>query len=68
MIAALRDLRERGVTLYLCAERIGVCYAHTVYKARELGLAHRLNRGNVPGRVALARRNFIPAPEIRCGK
>jgi len=56
MIAALRDLRQRGATLYECAERIGVCYAHTIYKARELGLAQRLNRGNVRGAAVLARR------------
>ena len=38
-----------GLPLYLCAERIGVSYSIAVYKARELNLAQRLNRGRRPG-------------------
>jgi len=68
MTTALRNLRQSGLPLYECAERIGVSYKLTVYKARELGIAHRLNHGNVPGSVALTQRNFIPAPDFGCGK
>jgi hypothetical protein len=49
MLATLRAMRSQGHTLYVCAERIGVCYPHTVYKARELGIANRMNRGQRPG-------------------
>jgi hypothetical protein len=49
MLAKLRELRERAVPLYRCAERIGVGYSTAVYKARELGIARRLNRGRVAG-------------------
>jgi hypothetical protein len=49
MLAALRNLRARGTPLFLCAERIGVGYSTAVYKARELGLAGRMNWGRVPG-------------------
>jgi hypothetical protein len=47
MVAELRKLRARGVPLYRCAERIGVGYSTAVYKARELGIAQRLNRGRI---------------------
>jgi hypothetical protein len=49
MLAKLRELRARAVPLYRCAEQIGVGYPTAVYKARELGLAKRLNRGRVAG-------------------
>ncbi|MGD0109297.1 MAG: hypothetical protein ABSC06_35460 [Rhodopila sp.] len=49
MVQALRDLRSGGLPLYLCAERIGVSYSTAVYKAREMNLAQRLNRGRRPG-------------------
>jgi hypothetical protein len=49
MLAKLRELRERAVPLYRCAEQIGVAYPTAVYKARELGIAKRLNRGRVAG-------------------
>jgi len=53
MLAALHTLRGQGIPLYVCAEKIGVGYATAVYKARELGLADRLNRGRVPGTVRI---------------
>lgn len=49
MIASLRTQRAAGVPLYVCAERIGVGYPEAVYKARELGLAQRMNRGRTRG-------------------
>jgi hypothetical protein len=55
MLAKLRELRERAVPLYHCAERIGVGYSTAVYKARELGIAQRLNRGRVAGAKAVLR-------------
>ncbi len=51
MLQRLRDLRAAGEPLLICAEQIGVAYATAVYKARELGLAQRLNRGRRPGRA-----------------
>jgi hypothetical protein len=56
MLQALRDLRSQGVPLYLCAERIGVGYPIAVYKAREVNLAQRLNRGRRPGESVVAGR------------
>lgn len=52
MVTALRRLRGQGVPLYECAESIGVAYPTVVYKARELGLADRMNRGRTSGREA----------------
>jgi len=49
MIRQLRRLRARRMPLLLCAEVIGVCYPLAVRKARELGLAGRMNRGRIPG-------------------
>lgn len=49
MVGALREMRANGVPLFLCAERIGISYATTVHKARELGLAGRMSRGSTPG-------------------
>lgn len=49
MVSALRSMRSRRTPLFLCAERLGVCYATAVYKARELGIAQRLNRGRATG-------------------
>lgn len=54
MIAELRSRRSDGVSLYMCAERIGVGYATCVYKARELGLADRMNRGRRSGEDLMA--------------
>jgi hypothetical protein len=45
MIVTLQDMRARGAPLFLCAERIGVGYSTAVYKARELGIAGRMNSG-----------------------
>lgn len=50
MVQALRKLRAEGEPLLLCAERVGVSYVTAVYKARELGIARRMNRGRNPGR------------------
>jgi hypothetical protein len=44
MIAALKALRAEGLSLYRCAERIGVAYPTCVFKARELGIAKRIDR------------------------
>jgi hypothetical protein len=55
MLATLRELRGRGVPLYQCAEAIGVGYSTAAYKARELGIAARLNRGRQPGTEVLGR-------------
>jgi hypothetical protein len=49
MVKELRLLRSQKTPLYLCAERIGVSYQTAVYKARELNLAQRFNRGRTPG-------------------
>lgn len=49
MVQTLRTLRARGVPLVLCAEQIGVGYGSAVYKARELGLSGRMNRGRISG-------------------
>jgi hypothetical protein len=49
MVAALRSMRATGTALYLCAERIGVTYATCVYKARDLGVANRMNSGRLTG-------------------
>ena len=66
MLAKLRELRERAVPLYRCAEQIGVAYKTAVYKARELGLAQRLNRGRVTGvQVTTARRGESVTALIR---
>lgn len=45
MLETLRDMRERGAPLYTCAEKIGVGYSTAVFKARELGIAGRMNAG-----------------------
>ena len=44
MIRALRELRAAGLTLYRCAEKIGVSYGIVCRKAHELGLAERKPR------------------------
>jgi hypothetical protein len=54
MITALYALRARGEPLLICAEEIGVSYPTAVYKARELGLAGRLNKGRRAGRDIVA--------------
>jgi hypothetical protein len=53
MIATLRTMRAEGEALYWCAIRIGVAYPTCVYKARELGLADRMNRGARPATKVL---------------
>jgi hypothetical protein len=55
MIAALKAERRKGTPLLLCSEKIGVAYVQTVEKARELGIAGRLNRGPVPGAKVVRR-------------
>lgn len=45
MLETLRDMRSRGAPLFICAERIGVAYSTAVLKARELGIAGRMNVG-----------------------
>lgn len=54
MTAALLKLRRGGTSLYECSEIIGVCYQVAVFKARELGVAARMNKGRMPGQ-AMAR-------------
>lgn len=54
MVATLRSMRAEGTPLYLCAERVGVSYPTAVYKARELRIANRMNRGRKPGRLVKA--------------
>jgi hypothetical protein len=54
MLAALRAMRAAGNPLLICAERIGVAYPTAVYKARELGLAKRMNQGRRPARAVIA--------------
>lgn len=54
MIQALRSLRLLGEPLFLCSEAIGVSYPVAVHKARELGLANRLNCGRMSGREVMA--------------
>lgn len=54
MVSALRLLRDKGVPLYECAEKLGVSYPTAVQFARSVGLAGRMNRGRVPGRLAKA--------------
>jgi hypothetical protein len=49
MVSTLRTMRSRGTPLFLCAERVGVAYRTAVFKARELGIAHRMNRGRATG-------------------
>jgi hypothetical protein len=63
MVAALRALRDRGVPLYLCAEKVGVAYPTCVHKARELGIATRLSRGQIPGS-----RMVLQQAEARAGQ
>lgn len=50
MINTLRSMRTNGEPLLLCSEKIGVSYPTAVYKARELGIADRMNRGRYTGR------------------
>lgn len=55
MLVTLDSMRGEGQPLIICAERIGVRYEEAVLKARELGLAGRMNRGNIPGVLAIAK-------------
>jgi hypothetical protein len=55
MDEALIDLRSKGTTLLECAELIGVYHQNVGVRARELGVAQRMNRGRMNGRDALGR-------------
>jgi hypothetical protein len=55
MLAKLCELRKQAVPLYRCAEQIGVGYPTAVYKARELGIAQRFNRGRIAGAIVTRR-------------
>lgn len=55
MVEALIDMRAKGVPLLRCAEKIGVHYGAALWRARKLGIAHRMNSGRRPGTA--------PAPE-----
>jgi hypothetical protein len=50
MIDALKKLRAQGASTLECADRIGVCLRAAQKKCRELGISHRMNRGNTSGR------------------
>jgi hypothetical protein len=54
MLARLRSMRAERIPLLLCAEKIGVGYSTCVYKARELDLAGRMNRGRVQRQETIA--------------
>lgn len=49
MLATLRSMRADGHPITLCAEKIGVCYPVTFWKARELQLNRRMNVGRRKG-------------------
>ena len=68
MVATLQAARAAGVPLYRCAEAIGVAYSTAVYKARELGIAGRLNVGRLTGEQALDHRTNIAQAAARWGK
>ena len=55
MLVTLDSMRGEGQPLLICAERIGVRYEEAVLMARERGIAGRMNRGNIPGVLAVAR-------------
>ena len=62
MITALRRLRAQGVTIYGCADAVGVSYGTAREKCSELGIGRRMNSGQrsgekTMGQAALARRN-----------
>jgi hypothetical protein len=50
-----RRLRRRGLSILICAEKLGVGYTTAVVKARQLGLSERMNRGAVAGASREAR-------------
>ena len=57
MITSLRELHAQGVTIYGCADAIGVSYGTARAKCRELGLSARMNvRGAVTEDVSSRRR------------
>lgn len=56
MLATLRGMRAKGRPLYDCSLAVGVGYATCVMKARELGIAQRMNRGTIPGPTAVRER------------
>jgi hypothetical protein len=69
MIGALKELRALNVPLYRCAERIGVAYPTAVYKARDLGLAGRRNRGRKSGeRVRSEPAHALDCACFHCGQ
>jgi hypothetical protein len=51
MIAAFLRLRRAGHNMQICADVIGVDCRTANKKARELGIAQRMNRGYIPGHV-----------------
>jgi hypothetical protein len=63
MLAKLQQLRDAAEPLLICAEEIGVSYETAVHKARELGLADRLNRGRRPGRRVLLEEREVLAED-----
>jgi hypothetical protein len=50
MVAALVDMRARGLAVWRCAVRIGVIYRHALAKAHELGVGTRRTNGAKIGR------------------
>ena len=44
MLAALRDMRERGEPLFVIAERVGVSYATANLKCRALGFPRTIKK------------------------
>lgn len=52
----LRDMRDKGDNLDIIAERIGVDRAVVHRRARELGIAGRLNHGRKTGRQVMEER------------
>jgi len=65
MVAALIELRSRGVPLRRCADRIGVAYGCCQEKARELGLADRRISGARIGRPPLGDRAMSAAERMQ---
>jgi hypothetical protein len=49
MLETLRTMRAAGKSVLTCAERIGVSYPVALRKARELGIAERMNRSRRSG-------------------
>ena len=56
MVTTLRAMRERGESLDECASAIFVSEPSAMRKARELGLAGRMNRGPLRGTLIAMKR------------